>query len=75
MSASNFFSRTLCQTINLNILPLSGSNPIVLRPASFLTSLTILLFQDSKMDIDNPNEVVEKLQNGDIDESLYSRQL
>ncbi|MCJ1302679.1 E1 ubiquitin-activating protein [Hypocenomyce scalaris] len=27
------------------------------------------------MDLDNPNEVVEKLQNGDIDESLYSRQL
>ncbi|SLM39451.1 poly rna transport protein [Lasallia pustulata] len=30
---------------------------------------------DCKMDVDNPNEVVERLQNGDIDESLYSRQL
>ena len=30
---------------------------------------------DSKMDIDTPGEAIKPMQNGDIDESLYSRQL
>lgn len=31
--------------------------------------------QDGKMQIDNPQETVEKLKHGEIDEALYSRQL
>lgn len=31
--------------------------------------------QDSKMQLDNPQETVEMIKHGDIDESLYSRQL
>jgi len=32
-------------------------------------------FQDAKMQLDNPEKTVEQLKNGEIDESLYSRQL
>jgi hypothetical protein len=32
-------------------------------------------FQDVKMQVDNPQETVEKIKQGEIDESLYSRQL
>lgn len=31
--------------------------------------------QDSKMQLDNPSETMEQVKNGEIDESLYSRQL
>lgn len=31
--------------------------------------------QDTKMQLDNPEKAVDQLKNGEIDESLYSRQL
>lgn len=31
--------------------------------------------KDAKMQVDNPQDTVEAIKHGDIDESLYSRQL
>lgn len=35
----------------------------------------IFILQGSKMDVDSPSIGTEQLKNGEIDESLYSRQL
>lgn len=37
--------------------------------------LTLNLRQDVAMQVDNPQQTVEMIKHGEIDESLYSRQL
>ena len=40
--------------------------------SEYLLNMTL---QDSKMQIDDPSEALEQMKHGEIDESLYSRQL
>jgi hypothetical protein len=47
-------------------------NPATSHPA---LSLTHSFPQDGTMQVDNPQETVELIKQGEIDESLYSRQL
>ena len=46
-----------------------------LLPTLQIAHTDIFIFQGSKMDVDSPAVGTEQLKNGEIDESLYSRQL
>lgn len=74
MPACQFFPPHLVPDNQSEFLPRSGVERVVQRGLLHHIADHILV-QDNKMDVDNPNEMVEKLHNGDIDESLYSRQL
>jgi hypothetical protein len=40
-----------------------------------MNTLPLIRSKDAKMQVDNPQETVEMIKHGEIDESLYSRQL
>ena len=57
----------------LSVMPSLDSPPLPNSP--HVPYMLTKQFQDDKMQLDNPQETVELIKHGEIDESFYSRQL